>query len=54
MKRVLFAVVMLLALFLPRPSRAAAYPERPIELIIPFGVGGGSDTAARASCFSPR
>src|SRR5512139_3018073 len=26
----------------------AAYPERAIELIIPFGVGGGSDTAARA------
>jgi putative tricarboxylic transport membrane protein len=29
-------------------SSAAAYPERAIELIIPFGVGGGSDTAARA------
>ena len=27
---------------------AAAYPERAIEIIIPFGVGGGSDTAARA------
>lgn len=27
---------------------AAAYPERPIEIIVPFGVGGGSDTAARA------
>jgi len=27
---------------------AAAYPERAIEVIIPFGVGGGSDTAARA------
>ena len=26
----------------------AAYPERPIEIIVPFGVGGGSDTAARA------
>lgn len=29
-------------------SAAAAYPERAIEVIIPFGVGGGSDTAARA------
>jgi putative tricarboxylic transport membrane protein len=29
-------------------SAAAAYPERAIELNIPFGVGGGSDTAARA------
>jgi putative tricarboxylic transport membrane protein len=26
----------------------AAYPERPIEIIVPFGVGGGSDVAARA------
>jgi len=29
-------------------SAAAAYPERGIEIIVPFGVGGGSDTAARA------
>jgi len=27
---------------------AAPYPERSIEIIVPFGVGGGSDTAARA------
>ncbi|MEW6334060.1 MAG: tripartite tricarboxylate transporter substrate binding protein [Thermodesulfobacteriota bacterium] len=27
---------------------AAAFPERSIEIIVPFGVGGGSDTAARA------
>lgn len=27
---------------------AAAYPERAIDIIVPFGVGGGSDTAARA------
>lgn len=26
----------------------AAYPDRSIEIIVPFGVGGGSDTAARA------
>lgn len=29
-------------------SKAVAFPERAIEIIIPFGVGGGSDTAARA------
>ncbi len=29
-------------------SNAAAFPERAIEIIVPFGVGGGSDTAARA------
>jgi len=27
---------------------SAEYPERAIEIIVPFGVGGGSDTAARA------
>ena len=27
---------------------AAAYPEQAIEILVPFGVGGGSDTAARA------
>lgn len=32
----------------PTSALAAAYPERPIEIIVPFGVGGGSDTAARA------
>ncbi|MEW6674178.1 MAG: tripartite tricarboxylate transporter substrate binding protein [Thermodesulfobacteriota bacterium] len=29
-------------------AMAAEYPERGIEIIVPFGVGGGSDTAARA------
>jgi len=29
-------------------SSWAAYPERAIEIIVPFGVGGGSDTAVRA------
>ncbi len=29
-------------------SASAAYPDRAIEIIVPFGVGGGSDTAARA------
>ncbi|MBU2226750.1 MAG: tripartite tricarboxylate transporter substrate binding protein [Proteobacteria bacterium] len=29
-------------------SAQAEYPERGIEIIVPFGVGGGSDTAARA------
>jgi len=27
---------------------AADYPERAIEILVPFGAGGGSDTAARA------
>jgi tripartite-type tricarboxylate transporter receptor subunit TctC len=35
-----------LALALPRIARAA-WPERPIRLIIPFAPGGGTDTTAR-------
>lgn len=27
---------------------ALAFPERQIEIVVPFGVGGGADTAARA------
>ena len=30
-----------------RPGRCAAYPERPIELIVPWGPGGGADQLAR-------
>jgi putative tricarboxylic transport membrane protein len=29
-------------------AMAAEYPERAIEILVPFGAGGGSDTAARA------
>jgi tripartite-type tricarboxylate transporter receptor subunit TctC len=29
-------------------TRAAAYPSRPIELIVPFGPGGGADQMGRA------
>lgn len=28
-------------------QKTAAYPQRPIKLIVPFGAGGGSDTFAR-------
>jgi tripartite-type tricarboxylate transporter receptor subunit TctC len=31
-----------------RNAAAADYPERAIEILVPFGAGGGSDTAARA------
>ncbi len=29
-------------------AQAADFPERAIEIVVPFGAGGGSDTAARA------
>jgi tripartite-type tricarboxylate transporter receptor subunit TctC len=35
------------ALALPTIARAAAYPERPIELIVPWGPGGGADQLGR-------
>ena len=48
--RVWFATALFLFGFVVGIStvEAAAYPERAIEIIVPFGVGGGSDTAARA------
>ncbi len=32
---------------LPTGARAAGYPERPIQLIVPWGAGGGTDAVAR-------
>ncbi|MDP1991039.1 MAG: tripartite tricarboxylate transporter substrate binding protein [Syntrophales bacterium] len=48
--RVFFAAVLFITGWVAGISNvaAAAYPERAIEIIVPFGVGGGSDTAARA------
>ena len=35
-------------LFGTRPARAADYPTRSVEIIVPFGAGGGTDALARA------
>ncbi|MDE0330629.1 MAG: tripartite tricarboxylate transporter substrate binding protein, partial [Nitrospinae bacterium] len=42
--------VVLIAVFaaaLPLQSASAAFPEKPIQFIIPFGAGGGADIEGR-------
>lgn len=38
---------LLLCTLLVSPMAMAAYPEKPIQLIVPWAAGGGSDSAAR-------
>src|SRR2546421_5894567 len=39
--------LLLAALLLAAPSAFAQYPQRPIQLIVPWGAGGGTDATAR-------
>ena len=31
-------------------SSLHAYPERPVNLVVPWGVGGGGDRVGRVNC----
>jgi len=46
MRRSLAVLTLTAAFFLPSPSRAA-YPDRPITMIVPFAAGGPTDVVAR-------
>lgn len=47
-RRLLGGALALAALAGSRRAGAAAWPERPVKIIVPFGAGGGSDIIARA------
>jgi tripartite-type tricarboxylate transporter receptor subunit TctC len=46
-RRTLFGVVAASLLAFAFGTAYAAYPERPITLIVPWGAGGGTDATAR-------
>lgn len=45
---IVFGVLVSCLLVLGEARQAVAFPERPLEIIVPFGVGGGGDTVSRA------
>ena len=47
MKTTILARAAALAALLVTGAASAAYPERPITLIVPWGAGGGTDATAR-------
>jgi tripartite-type tricarboxylate transporter receptor subunit TctC len=53
-RRHLLAAAASSSLVFSLPSLAAGYPERSVELIVPFSAGGGTDALARAFAESAR
>lgn len=47
-KRCVSVLVLLALLFVASPAPASKFPERPIEIIVGWGAGGGTDIFARA------
>ena len=41
-------LVTVFAMLAAATSAGAAYPEKPIQLIVPYGAGGSTDVLARA------
>ena len=47
MNQLLSALVVLAAALSSAALAQAAWPTRPVTVVVPFGAGGGVDTAAR-------
>src|SRR5262249_15092277 len=47
MRRLIVALVLVLAAFGAGPASAQSYPSKPIRVIVPFAAGGAVDVLAR-------
>lgn len=47
-KIIVFAVALIVVIAIPFTGMAADYPNRPVKIIIPWGVGGGTDMLVRS------
>ena len=47
-KIMVFAVALIVVIAIPFTGMAADYPNRPVKIIIPWGIGGGTDMLVRS------